>query len=184
VVGQPNLVIPENDYDHVAIAFADLNPVGIRFLQNRVELSLNLKRLQVDNRAWENFCVIANYVPEVTPEGTPCLVHRGTVQLDGRLSLTHQVTLRTIFSKIFLHVNTIPLRPALFDNDERFAGLATGHIRIGNGWFAIALSPQESPANPQQKQLPVFIRNPQQQPLQPPRPTLRQLGNQQGGIRR
>jgi len=163
MIGQPRLVIPEEDNDHVVIAFADTNPVGIRFLQNRVELSLNLKRLQVEDRAWENFCVIAGYVPEVTPEGVPCLVHRGPVQLDGRLSFMQQVALRTIFSKIFLHVHTLPLRPKLFDNDERFTGLATGHVRIENGWFAIALLPQEVPVTPHPKQQPVLTRSPQPQ---------------------
>ena len=158
MIGQPDLEIPEEDNDHVVIAFADINPVGIRFLQNRVELSLNLKCLHVEDRKWENFCVIAAYVPDVTQEGTPCLVHRGPVQLDGRLSFMQQVALRTIFSKIFLHVNTIPLRPRLFDNDERFTGLATDHVRIDNGWFAIALLPQGVPASPQPKQQPVLTR--------------------------
>ena len=190
MLGRPDLEIPEEEHDHVIIAFADLNPVGVRFLQNRVELSLNMKRLQVDARSWENFCVIAGYVPEATPEGIPCLVHRGTVQLDGRLTLSQQVVLRTIFSKIFLHAERIPLRPKLFDNDERFAELATGHVRIDNGWIAIALLPQKNPVIPQQKQQPVTVRNQQPQPLplqpqpvqvqppqqvlqQPPRPTIR-----------
>ena len=196
MIGQPNLMIPEEDNDHVIIAFADVNPVGIRFLQNRVELSLNLKRLQVEDRVWENFCVIANYVPDVTPEGTPCLVHSGSVQLDGRLSLMQQVALRTIFSKIFLHAGTIPLRPRLFDNDERFAALATGHVRIENGWFAVALLPQEVPATPRQKQQPILTRSQQSQPMQSrlqpsqqiQRPTYRQMATQtvqqNNGVRR
>ena len=163
MIGQPDLEIPEEDNDHVVIAFADTNPVGIRFLQNRVELSLNLKRLQVEDRAWEHFCVIVGYVPDVTSEGIPCLLHRCPVQLDGRLSFMQQVALRTIFSKIFLHVNTLPLRPRVFDNDERFTGLATGHVRIENGWFAIALLPQEVPAAPQPKQQPILTRSPQPQ---------------------
>ena len=193
MIGQSNLEMADNDYDHVIIAFADLNPVGIRFLQNRVELSLNLKRLQVDDRSWENFCVIADYVPEVTPEGIPSLVHRGTVQLDGRLTLSQQVVLRTIFSKIFLHAERIPLRPKLFDNDDRFVGLATGHVRINNGWIAIALLPLDIPATaPQQKQ-PVLVRNqqsqlPQQfmpQPLRPSyRPAVTQTIQPSSGVRR
>ena len=165
MIDQPHLEIPQEDNDHVVIAFADMNPVGIRFLQNRVELSLNLKRLQVEDREWENFCVIAAYAPDVTPEGIPCLVHRGAVHLDGRLSFMQQMALRTIFSKIFLHVNTLPLRPRLFDNDERFTGLATGHVRIENGWFAIALMPQEVPATPQSNQSPVLTYAPQPQRL-------------------
>ena len=168
MVGQARLDIPEEDHDHVVISFADLNPVGVRFLGNRVELSLNLKRLQVDDRSWNNFCVIVGYVPDVTPEGTPCLALRGTVQLDGRLSLMQQVALRTIFGKIFLQMETIPLRPKLFDNDERFAELATGCIRIENGWFAIALLPQEFPTTVQPKQQPVFLRG----TLSPPRPSV------------
>jgi hypothetical protein len=165
MIGQSDRVIPKEDNDHVIISFADLNPIGIRFLQNRVELSLNLKRLQVDDRSWDDFRVIAGYVPDVTPEGMPCLVHRGTVQLDGRLALMQQVALRTIFSKIFLHSETIPLHPKLFDNDERFVELATGHVRIENGWFAIALLPQEVPTT-QQKQQPVIFRGNQPQTRQ------------------
>ena len=194
MIGQPNLEIPEEDNDHVVIAFADRNPVGVRFLQNRVELSLNLKRLQVEDRAWENFCVIAGYVPDVTPEGTPCLVHNGPVHLDGRLTFMQQVALRTIFSKIFLHVHTIPLRPGLFDNDERFTGLATGHVRIENGWFAIALLPQEVPATTRPKQPSILTRSQQppstqQSPVLQPqritsRPTTTQTVPQNNVIRR
>ena len=175
MIGRPDLEIPEDENDHVVIAFAETNPVGIRLLQDRVELSLNLKHLQVDDRSWDNFCVIANYHSEVTPEGIPCLVHRGTVQLDGRLSLKQQVVLRTIFSKIFLQAETIPLRPKLFDNDERFSDLATGCVRIENGWFAVALLPQDST---RQKQQPVVLRG----TTSPSRPTviLRQTASRPG----
>ena len=177
VIGQPDVEIPENDYDHVVIAFADMNPIGVRFLKDRVELSLNLKRLQVDDRVWENFCVLAGYVSETTSEGTPCLVHRGTVQLDGQLSLKQQVVLRTIFSKIFLQAETITLRPKLFDSDSRFAELATGCVRIENGWFAIALLPQEHPASVQQTQQPVRLRG----ATSPPRPSvIRQSASRPG----
>jgi hypothetical protein len=155
VIGRPDLEIPEEENDHVVVAFADLNPVGIRFLQDRVELSLNLNRLQVEDRAWDDFRVIVGYVPDVTPEGAPCLKRRGSVQLDGPLTLMQQVSLRAIFSKIFLQMETIPFRPKLFDNDERFAGLATGCVRIENGWFAIALMPQELP--PVRQQQPILV---------------------------
>ncbi len=167
VIGQPGTEIPEEENDHVIVAFAESNPVGVRFLQDRVELSLNLKRLQVENRAWDDFCVIAAYEPDVSTDGSPCLKLRGSVQLDGQLTLMQQVALRTIFSKIFLQMESIPLRPKLFDTDARFAELATGCVRIENGWFAIALLPQEIPAAPQQKQ-PVFVQETQPRVITPP----------------
>ena len=153
MVGQPDLKIPEEENDGVVVGFADMNPVGIRFMQNRIELLLNLKRLQVENREWHDFCVIVNYVPDVLPDGTPRLVRQGTVQLDGQLTLMQQVALRTIFSKIFLQLDEIPLKPRLFDNDERFAELTTGFVRIENGWFAVALLPRQVP----DKQAPVVV---------------------------
>ena len=145
MIGQPELQIPEEENDEVLVGFADINPVGIRFMQNRVELLLNLKRLQVENREWHDFCVIVSYVPDVSPDGMPRLVRQGAVQLDGQLTLMQQVALRTIFSKIFLQLDELPLKPRLFDNDERFAELTTGFVRIENGWFAVALLPRQVP---------------------------------------
>ena len=146
VIGQSGLEIPAEENDDVVIGFADINPVGVRLAQNRVELSLNLKCLQVEDRQWQDFCVIVDYVPDITETGHSRLVRQGTVQLDGRMSLLEQVGLRTIFSKIFLQVDAVPLRPKLFDNNEQFAGLNTGAVRIENGWFAIALFPQQTPS--------------------------------------
>ena len=153
MIGQPELQIPKEENDEVVVGFADMNPVGIRFMQNRVELLLNLKRLQVENREWHDFCVVVCYVPGVLPDGTPRLVRQGAVQLDGRLSLMQQVALRTIFSKIFLQLDELPLKPRLFDNDERFTELTTGFVRIENGWFAVALLPRRVP----DKQAPVVV---------------------------
>ena len=145
--GRSDVEIPTEENDHVVVGFAAINPVGVRFLQNRVELSLNLKCLQVEDRQWHDFCVIVDYVPDITEAGHCRLIRQGTVQLDGRLTLLEQVALRTIFSKIFLQIDDIPLRPKLFDNNEHFAGLTTSGVRIENGWFAIGLFPTVVPEN-------------------------------------
>ncbi|MDR1493528.1 MAG: hypothetical protein LBT05_12520 [Planctomycetaceae bacterium] len=156
VIQRSDLDLPAAEGDDVAIGFAKINPLGIRFLKNRVELSLNLSRLLVDNKEWNDFCVLVNYIPGVDADGSPCLTRDGAVQLVGDLNLTQQVALRAIFSKIFHNRQPISLKPKLFREDERFAGLNTGFVRIDNGWFAIALVPQQTSQIPQQ-QLPPKI---------------------------
>ena len=55
------------------------------------------------------------------------------------MNIRAQIPLRGFFSKIFAPETRIPLRPKLFDRDERFAGLSTGLCRISNGWFAVSV---------------------------------------------
>ncbi|MCL2347105.1 MAG: hypothetical protein FWC50_02470 [Planctomycetaceae bacterium] len=146
VIGRPDLGTQEEENDGVVIGFADENPLGIRFDTNRVELSLHLKHLQVENQSWDDFLVTVTYVPGNDANGSPCLMRDGTVQLAGQLGLREQIPLRAIFSKIFPNNQPVPLKPRIFSEDERFAGLNTGYVRIGNGWFAIALVPQATVA--------------------------------------
>ncbi|MDR1382486.1 MAG: hypothetical protein LBJ67_01365 [Planctomycetaceae bacterium] len=159
VIQRPDLDMTAADEDDVVVGFANINPLGIRFLKNRVELSLNLSHLLVDDKEWNDFCVLVNYIPDIDANGSPCLVRDGVVQLIGDLNLSQQVVLRAIFSKIFHNRQPISLKPKLFREDERFAGLNTGFVRIDNGWFAIALVPQQVSQIPQNQMPPKITKS-------------------------
>ncbi|MBO7723199.1 MAG: hypothetical protein J6S27_05370, partial [Thermoguttaceae bacterium] len=55
------------------------------------------------------------------------------------MSIRAQIPLRLIFAKAFPAHGQVPLRPKVFEKDERFAGLSVGLCRISEGWFAISV---------------------------------------------
>ena len=130
--------------DDMVVVFEKENPISVRFEPNKVVLSLAFDCLQRDDNEWYDFQVFVHYVPGTSTTGTLCLVRDGYIQLKGENSLRTQMTLRTIFSKIFNDHNEIPLSPKFFKQDERFTEICTNHVRIRDGWFAIALTLQSS----------------------------------------
>ena len=124
------------------IAFEKDNPVAVRFEPDKVTFSLAIDYLQIDEKEWYDFEVFVHYVPGTSASGNVCLVRDGYIQLKGETNFRTQIALRTIFSKIFTDHNEIPLAAKFLQQDERFSGICTDHIRIHEGWFAIALSLQ------------------------------------------
>ncbi|MBQ7815507.1 MAG: hypothetical protein IJ387_13570, partial [Thermoguttaceae bacterium] len=134
--GLAEVAIEENE---LVLAFADADPVVVRFFEDRVELRLKFAALTLGDKTWENVDVYVSYRPTVAADGTTVFERDGVVELDGPGGMRAQIALRSIFSKVFPATKSFDLRPKIFESDERFAGLALGLARVSRGWFAISV---------------------------------------------
>ena len=134
--GLAEVAIEENE---LVLAFAETDPVVVRFFEDRVELRLKFAALTLGDKNWENVDVCVSYRPTVADDGTTVFERDGVVELEGPGGMRAQLALRSIFSKVFPASKAFDLRPKVFDSDERFAGLALGLARVSRGWFAISV---------------------------------------------
>ena len=134
--GLAEVAIEENE---LVLAFAETDPVVVRFFEDRVELRLKFAALTLGDKNWENVDVCVSYRPTVADDGTTVFERDGVVELDGPGGMRAQLALRSIFSKVFPASKAFDLRPKVFDSDERFAGLALGLARVSRGWFAVSV---------------------------------------------
>lgn len=134
--GLAEVAVEENE---LVLSFAEIDPVVVRFFEDRAELRLKFAKLTLGDKEWENVDVRVSYRPAVADDGTTVFERDGVVELDGPGGMRAQLALRSIFSKVFPASKAFDLRPQIFDSDERFAGLALGLARVSQGWFAISV---------------------------------------------
>jgi len=137
-IGRPQFSEEPDENDPVLLYFADKDPVCVRFQEGRIEIMLSMAAMKVNRSVWRDFQFIVNYRPEYDENGNLCLV-RDQGYVIGQKNARTQLALRTAFAKIFPPGRTVPLVPALFETDERFAQLTTGMCRLENGWVALAI---------------------------------------------
>ena len=126
--------------DDVEITFAARNPVIVRFVDGRIELTISIAALRLPRQTIRNFQAIVRYKSAHDSEG------RLVLERDGYLSLINvreQFLMRTVFGKIFPVSRPLPLVPKILDNDPQLHYLTTGHCRIEKGWLALALLEKE-----------------------------------------
>lgn len=134
--GLADVAVEENE---LVLAFAETDPLVVRFWEDRAELRLKFAKLTLGDKSWENVEVCVSYRPTVADDGATVFERDGVVELDGPGGMRAQLALRSIFSKVFPASKAFDLRPKVFDSDERFAGLALGLARVSQGWFAISV---------------------------------------------
>ena len=115
------------------------DPVAISFFENRIQIRLAFDFIELGDRSWENIETTITYQPSFDAEGNAYLKRDGLISLDGPQGIRAQIPLRLIFGKMFPSHGTFPLKPKLFQSDERFAGLSIGLCRITEGWFAVSV---------------------------------------------
>ena len=134
--GLAEVAIEENE---LVLAFAEIDPVVVRFFEDRVELRLKFASLTLGDKSWEKVDVCVSYRPTVADDGTTVFERDGVVELDGPGGMRAQLALRSIFSKVFPASKAFDLRPKIFDSDERFVGLGLGLARVSRGWLAVSV---------------------------------------------
>jgi hypothetical protein len=132
---QPDLAAPEEN-DHVEITFAPHNPLVVRFVDGRVELTISIAALRLLGKTHRNFQVIVRYKPAYNSEGRLVLERDSYISL---INVRERFVMLAAFGKIFPVSRPFPLVPNILDNDPQFDYLTTGHCRIERGWFALAL---------------------------------------------
>lgn len=123
----------------LVFGMAQKDPVSIAFFENRIQIRLAFDFIEMGDQSWENIETTISYQPSFDDEGNAYLTRDGLISLDGPLSIRAQIPLRLIFGKMFPSQGHFPLKPKLFRDDERFAGLSIGLCRITEGWFAVSV---------------------------------------------
>ncbi len=129
--------------DDVQIAFADYNPVVVRFSDGKAEIRLAIKSLRLGRKTRRDFQVIVRYQPGFDSAGDPVLRRDGTISLLGCPRIGDQIPLRAAFGKIFPEERALPLTPKMLAEKPEFAYLSVAHCRIEKGWFALALAAKD-----------------------------------------
>jgi hypothetical protein len=132
---QPGFAAPEEN-DHVEVTFAPYNPVVVRFVDGRAELTISIAALRLAGKTHRNFQVIVWYKPAFDSAGNLVLERDGYISL---VNVREQFVMRTAFGKIFPVCRPFPLVPKALAADSEYDYLTTGHCRIEKGWFALAL---------------------------------------------
>jgi hypothetical protein len=128
------------------LTFASADPLTIRCEDGRLELRLALDELRFGDRAWRNFTVRAPFRP-TDVDGATYFVRDGVVRLSGeRLSTTAQISLRTVFAKVFPDDLQVKVWPDELANDPRFADLDVTQIDLRDGWIGAAIGPRRTAA--------------------------------------
>jgi hypothetical protein len=135
---QPDLAAP-GENDDVAITFAAYNPVVVRFVDGRAELTISIAALRLGRQTYRNFKVIVRYKSADDLSGRLVLERDGYIGLINVVNVREQFVMRAAFGKIFPVSRPVPLVPKVLENDPQFDYLTTGHCRIEKGWFALAL---------------------------------------------
>jgi len=136
---QPDLAA-SGENDNVELMFASYNPVVVRFVDGRVELTISIAALRLLGRTHRDFQVIVRYSPDYDSEGRLVLRRDGYISL---INVREQVIIRAAFAKIFPVNRPFSLVPNMLESDPQFDYLTTGQSRIANGWFAVALVERE-----------------------------------------
>lgn len=138
---RPELLEQTNEHDDVSITFASTDAARIDFEEGRVAISLGVERLQAGKRHWSDFRVRAYYSPQ-TSRRSASLARDGVVELIGRMRVGSQITLRSIFSKVFAKGRELPIVPEQMAADPRLQGLEVTQVVVDDGWFALAVGPE------------------------------------------
>lgn len=128
----------------VQFTFAKEDPLTIRLEEGKFELRIAVDELKCGERSWSNFVVRAQFKPEVI-NGQTYLVRDGVVRLNGpQLRTTSQISLRTVFAKVFPDDMQVALWPEQLRHDARFADLDIEQIDIRDGWLGVSVGPRHT----------------------------------------
>ncbi len=143
LLGRPDVALAEGEQADVKFQFATRDALNMGFDENRVAITLKIKRLQIGESAgWKNLIVKAWYFP--TPDGLRVKMildeDRG-VSLQGyRLNLRDQLAVRTVFNTIFRTQFEFPLLPADLASRPLARQVAVSQMILKDGWLGISVS--------------------------------------------
>jgi len=122
--------------DDVEVTFASHNPVIVRFVDGRIELTISIAALRLLRQTHRDFQIIVRYKPGVDLEGRLVLERDSYISL---INVREQFLMRTVFGKIFPVSRPLPLVPRVLEENPDLDYLTTGNCRIEKGWLALAL---------------------------------------------
>jgi hypothetical protein len=138
---RPEWVDQEDLPEGVRMKFAAKDPVRVRCLEGKMEVTFAFDELSQGRNHWRNFSVRADYRPK--PEGRDARLGRdSTIFLEGKSVRGAQPLLRTIFSKVLSKNRDLHLLDEKMINDPRMEGLEITQFVAEDGWVGLAYSPE------------------------------------------
>ncbi|MGE0608036.1 MAG: hypothetical protein AB7O62_13160 [Pirellulales bacterium] len=143
-LNRDNASVGEEITDRLWLTFAEKDAVQVQCQQGRVELTLKLAELVLDNKLWRDLVVRVGYVPE-SQGNRLVLVRDGSVSLAAeRLNTRSQFILRGLFSRIFSAETSLTLLGDQWANNPKLRDTEFSQISVEDGWISVALTPRRA----------------------------------------
>ena len=143
LLGRTDLKIEDGKHQDVSFEFAGRDAIRLDFIDNRLAISLRLKKLQLGKRSrWKELVVTAHYVPQAI--GTDIRMvfdEQMGLRVSGRrLKLPDQLAVRTVFSTLFQPEYEFSLLPPEVINHHSMQGLGITQLVLSDGWLGVSLN--------------------------------------------
>ena len=124
--------------------FAPYDPLRIGFVDNKVELTLNLKKFRIGKgKTWKNLNIKATYHPSATGMKLTLVQDKAGISLKGsNLKLRDQIAVRTVFTAMFEDRYEMNILPKNFGEHFDANSLRIAQLAITDGWIGISLGEQ------------------------------------------
>ena len=132
--------MPEDLPENVVVTFAANDPVRVRFIEGRVEVTVAIAELDDGHRAWYDFQITVYYTPR--REGLHLEFFRdGPIELSGDAYAGRAaIGLRGIFAKVFSSRRTLKFEPAPNPQNAALATLEFSSAIVDNGWISVTVA--------------------------------------------
>ncbi|MDZ4658189.1 MAG: hypothetical protein SH868_11485 [Bythopirellula sp.] len=140
--GQAEAPLPANFPHRARIEFAKHDAVHVSFVEDRLELVLNIRELGQGRDKIKNFQVHAYYRPHLDGLAV-MLVRDETLQFSSsqHLKTGARIVLHSVMGKVFSKGRELRMVRKTLESDPRFGGLMVTQLVIDDGWMALALGP-------------------------------------------
>ena len=140
--GQEEPPLPADFPRRARIEFAKHDAVHVSFVDDRLELVLNIRELGHGRDKIQNFQVHAYYRPHLDGLAV-MLVRDETLQFSSsqHLKTGARVVLHSVMGKVFSKGRELRIVRKTLESDPRFGGLMVTQLVIDDGWLALALGP-------------------------------------------
>lgn len=140
-VGQPAAEDEEPGHD-ATFEFAHFDPLAVRFDDQRVTISLNLKSLQLgEGKKWQKLSVKATYVPRVSGLNIVLQQDDTGIHLKGRrLHFRDQVAVRTVFEVLFQEQYELKALEKRLGKRLDVDSLAMSQLVLTDGWLGLTVA--------------------------------------------
>jgi hypothetical protein len=139
-IDRPDAALPDDLPEDVLVTFAAKDPVRVRCVDGRVEVTVAIAELDDGRRGWYDFQVTVYYHPR--REGLRLEFFRdGPIELTGEAYAGRAVIgLRGIFAKVFSSRRTLKIEPQIAAQHPRLATLEFNSAMVDNGWISVSVA--------------------------------------------
>lgn len=149
LIGRVDMQVPSGEHEDVKFQFASFDAVRFDFAENRVAITLRLRRMQIGRGSiWKNLTVTAWYIPVARGMQVDMLLDesRGVSLRGPSLGMADQLGARTVFNSLFKPSFSFPLLPGELSSKPAAQGLAVSDIVLVDGWAGIAIGSADASA--------------------------------------